>query len=169
MFKYLHTYNIYNKHIYQICCIHYPYVNIYYQKCIQHACLQNCKAKAKYYPYWIVYKLVKTKMISKHILFKHGWFLLSFQVFLVTHKPVMFKLGVFAVVKVLSNPVLSTAIFSQRISFFPACIINYLCEVLLWLATKITFLKFRSLVCCKLHLRHSSSLQKHSLYLICLQ
>ena len=64
---------------------------------------------------------------------------------------------------------LSTAIFPQRFSFFTVCLVNYLHKVLPWLVPNGTFLKFRSPDCWNLHFQHSFWLQKHSLYIICLQ
>ena len=64
---------------------------------------------------------------------------------------------------------LSTAVFPQRFSFFTVCLVNYLREVLPWLAPKRKFLKFRSPDCWKMHFRHSFWLQKHSLFIVCLQ
>ena len=64
---------------------------------------------------------------------------------------------------------LSTAVFPQRFTFFTVCLVNYLCEVLQWLAPKEKFLKFRSPDCCKMQFWHFFWLQKHNLYIICLQ
>ena len=50
---------------------------------------------------------------------------------------------------------LSTAAFPQRVSFFTACLVNYLCEVLPWQAPMGKFLKFRSPYCLKMHFQHS--------------
>ena len=64
---------------------------------------------------------------------------------------------------------LSTAIFLQRFSFFIVCLVNYLCEVLPWWATKESFLKFKSPDYWKMHSWHHFWLQKHSLYIVCMQ
>ena len=62
-----------------------------------------------------------------------------------------------------------TAVFPERLNFFTVCLVNYLCEVLPWLAPKGKFLKFRSPDCWKMHFWHPFWLQKHSLYIVCLQ
>ena len=63
---------------------------------------------------------------------------------------------------------LSTVAFRQRFSFFTACLVNYLDEVLPWWATKEKFLKFSSPYCWEIHFQHSFWLEKHSLHIVCL-
>ena len=49
-----------------------------------------------------------------------------------------------AITQAFIQAILSTAVFRQRFGFFTSCLVNYLREVLPWLAPKGTFLKFSS-------------------------
>ena len=54
-------------------------------------------------------------------------------------------------VQAFTQTLLCTAVFPQRLIFFTVCLVNYLCEVLPWLAPKGKFLMYMSPDCWKMH------------------
>lgn len=63
----------------------------------------------------------------------------------------------------------STYFCLQKFNLFTACLVNFLHEVLPWLAPREKFLKLRSPNCWKIHFGRSSWLQTHSLHIACRQ